>query len=199
MFRQSREQKRYQSPEIEDSEEDEEQRGQAPAAAAEPTEEEFQAELARQQSEAHRRMLLDDVPAPLKRRLHQEDQEPAAPPGKRARVTESLVVQVMLGTLHTEDGRANEWVTQYELGLLRELTGLPPDFCATASTAEKEAGTATKVGKQGKAEHSHRSGPTRCLCGGREHQGGGTESTPQGEFSMAWHLHVLQGKACESR
>ena len=112
-------------PEIEDSEEDEEQQGQAPAAAAGPTEEEFQAELARQQSEAHRRMLLDDVPASLKRRLHQEDQEPAAPPGKRARVTESLVVQVMLGTLHTEDGRANEWVTQYELGLLRELTGLP--------------------------------------------------------------------------
>ena len=112
-------------PEIADSEEEEEQQEREPAAAVEPTDEDFQTELTQRQTEEHRRHLLDDVPLSLKRRLHQEDQEPAAPPGKRARVTESLVAQVMLGTLHAEDGRANEWVNQYELALLRELTGLP--------------------------------------------------------------------------
>ena len=60
----------------------------------------------------------------IKKRLHAEVDE-EAPHSKRARVTEALVAQVMLGTLYEENGRANEWVSQYELPLLRELTGLP--------------------------------------------------------------------------
>ena len=45
---------------------------------------------------------------------------------KRQRVSDSLVAQVMMGA--SEDGPSNEWVSRYELTLLRQLTGLP--ICA---------------------------------------------------------------------
>ena len=75
-----------------------------------------------------RRSALDDVPASVKRRLHpDEEEELMEPPAKKSRVSESLVTQVMLGTLGEEDEpeRANEWISRYELALLQELTGLP--------------------------------------------------------------------------
>ena len=45
-------------------------------------------------------------------------------PGKRPRISEGLMAQVKVGTL--EEGMpANEWVSRYEIGLLRQVTGLP--------------------------------------------------------------------------
>ena len=98
-----------------------------PNTSAAPNDEDFRRELERKRRrltpEERQRMALDDVPEPIRKRLHEDNEE--APHNKRARVTEALVAQVMLGTLYEENGRANEWVSQYELALLRELTGLP--------------------------------------------------------------------------
>ena len=100
-----------------------------PNTPAAPNDDDFQRELIgrrrqRLTPEERQRLALDDVPVTIKKRLHAEIDE-EAPHSKRARVTEALVAQVMLGTLYEENGRANEWVSQYELALLRELTGLP--------------------------------------------------------------------------
>ena len=75
--------------------------------------------------EARRQALQDDVPHHMKRKLVTADDEddPEPPPGKRPRVSDSLMAHVKVGTL--EEGKANEWVSKYEVGLLRLVTGLP--------------------------------------------------------------------------
>lgn len=72
-----------------------------------------------------RRSLAEMAPAE-RQRLTLDDEDEESEPAKKARVTEALVTQVMLGTLaEPGDERANEWVSRYELDLLRQLTGLP--------------------------------------------------------------------------
>ena len=73
---------------------------------------------------AKRQRLLDDVPRGLKRKLvDRGDEDHSFIPEKQQRVSPGLVMQVLRAT--TEDGPDNEWVTRYELMLLRQLTGLP--------------------------------------------------------------------------
>ena len=76
--------------------------------------------------EERRRLSMDDVPNFMKRKFgtrDAEEEEMMEPPSKRTKVTTGLVSQVMLGTVDGE--RQNEWITRYEVGLLRQLTGLP--------------------------------------------------------------------------
>ena len=95
--------------------------------AVAPRDEDFQQLLRQQTTEERQRHLLDDLPISIRKRLHEDDDDTGvAPPNKRARVSQDLVTQVMLSTLVTEEEeKANEWVSRYELSLLRELTGLP--------------------------------------------------------------------------
>lgn len=66
---------------------------------------------------------VDDVPLSLKRQLETVDEEEPTPPPKKARVSEGLCNQVLMGTI---DGvRQNEWISRGEIQLLRQLTGLP--------------------------------------------------------------------------
>ena len=74
--------------------------------------------------EERRRAVVDDVPGGLKRRLATVDDDEEPPPGKRPRISEGLMAQVKVGTLE-KDKPTNEWVSRYEIGLLRQVTGLP--------------------------------------------------------------------------
>ena len=73
-----------------------------------------------------RRVVVDDLPGCLKRKFgtrNEDDEDLEEPPAKKNRVTTGLVSQVMLGTVDGE--KQNEWISRYEVGLLRQLTGLP--------------------------------------------------------------------------
>ena len=96
----------------------------------EPTEEEVaRAEAEREEWDqlepgAKRQRLQDDVPPSLKRKLmDRDDLDHDFMPEKKSRVSEGLVAQVVKSIV--DDGPANEWVTRYELALLKQLTGLP--------------------------------------------------------------------------
>ena len=96
----------------------------------EPTEEEIAQEAAdREEWEqmepgAKRQRLQDDVPLTLKRKLmDRDDLNHGFVPEKKTRVNEGLVAQVVKSVV--DEGPANEWVTRYELALLKQLTGLP--------------------------------------------------------------------------
>ena len=74
-----------------------------------------------QLDEAGRRQrLTDDVPAPIKRKFSTEEEDL---PQKRQRINASWIVQAMTATM--DGGPSNEWVSRYELEVLRKLTGLP--------------------------------------------------------------------------
>lgn len=75
--------------------------------------------------EERRQRLADDLPRQLKRKLiDREDQlDPGFTDEKRRRISPGLVTHAVLGAV--EPGPDNEWVTRYELTLLRQLTGLP--------------------------------------------------------------------------
>lgn len=66
---------------------------------------------------------IDDVPLSLKRQLETVDEEEPTPPPKKARVSEGLCNQVLMGTI--DGARQNEWISRGEIQLLRQLTGLP--------------------------------------------------------------------------
>ena len=87
-------------------------------------EERGQQEWQEMPTEARRQRLTDDLPVSLKRKLvEREDEDLHFMPEKKQRVSEGLVTQVVMGTV--EPGPDNEWVSRYELTLLRQLTGLP--------------------------------------------------------------------------
>ena len=87
-------------------------------------EERGQQEWQEMPTEARRQRLTDDLPMSLKRKLvEREDEDLHFMPEKKQRVSEGLVTQVVMGTV--EPGPDNEWVSRYELTLLRQLTGLP--------------------------------------------------------------------------
>ena len=71
-----------------------------------------------------REQLLDDVPGSVKRRLEFTQEGQDSHPVKKQRVHEGLTVHAMMGAAE-ESGRQNEWVSRYELDLLKKLTGLP--------------------------------------------------------------------------
>ena len=68
-----------------------------------------------------RQRLTDDVPYSIKRKL----QSPTTSelPLKRSRPSTALFMQVLASTV--SPGPRNEWLTRYEVELLRQLTGLP--------------------------------------------------------------------------
>ena len=109
---------------IEDQDESEDEPNEPRDAAHQDQEEEWRQQLRGLAPEDRQRLALDDVPLALKKRLHEDEDDQVET--KRRRVTEALVTQVALGTL-AEPGKehANEWVSRYELDLLRHLTGLP--------------------------------------------------------------------------
>ncbi len=75
-------------------------------------------------SEQRRQTLTDDVPSHIKRKLaERRDEDMAFMPEKRQRIQPGLVATVAKGV--TDDGPANEWITRYELSILKQLTGLP--------------------------------------------------------------------------
>ena len=80
----------------------------------------WQQELAGLSREVRQRAALDDVPRSIKRHLSEPAEEDDRA-RKRARVSESLVAQAAWDG----NGLANEWVSRYEVELLRRLTGLP--------------------------------------------------------------------------
>ena len=71
-----------------------------------------------------REQLLDDVPGSVKRRLEFTQQEDDTPPVKKQRVHEGLTVHAMMGAAE-EGGLQNEWISRFEIDLLKRLTGLP--------------------------------------------------------------------------
>lgn len=74
--------------------------------------------------EQRRQRLEDDVPVSVKRKLaDRNDEDMHFMPEKRQRVHPGLVATVVKGV--SDDGPANEWITKYELAILRQLTGLP--------------------------------------------------------------------------
>ena len=70
--------------------------------------------------ERRRRFLMDDVPLSIKKRMAAEEE---TLPNKRQRINASWIVQAMAAA--SEGGPSNEWVSRYELEVLRKLTGLP--------------------------------------------------------------------------
>ena len=127
-----------QVPEVVQESEDEEEVPEEPAEAEEEPErtnlrdelEEMELEEQNQQEwqemspGARRQRLTDDVPGQIKRKMiEREDEDLAFMPEKKQRVSEGLVTQVVMGTV--EPGPDNQWVSRYELTLLRQLTGLP--------------------------------------------------------------------------
>ena len=92
----------------------------------EPLQQQWREELRQMPLEERQRRSLDDVPAMVKRvndEVTRDQDEQEEPPAKKQRVSSALVAAVMMGTV---DGtRSNEWVSRYELDLLRQLTGLP--------------------------------------------------------------------------
>ena len=87
--------------------------------------EEMQNEWENLPSAERRQRLNDDVPRALKRKFIErgEEGDPGLTEEKRRRISQGLVTQTALGAI--EPGPDNEWVTRYELTLLRQLTGLP--------------------------------------------------------------------------
>lgn len=79
-------------------------------------------ELAQMTRQERRPLHLDDLPASIKRKLD-ASLDAEMPPPRRRRVADTLVTQVMMGTVDGE--RQNEWISRYELDLLKKLTGLP--------------------------------------------------------------------------
>lgn len=92
--------------------------------------EEWNEHLANMPMHERRQRSLDDVPLSLRKRGFSEDEgeeEPVA--SKRRRISGSLAASVMHRVTDREDGgdpaTSSEWISRYELDLLRRLTGLP--------------------------------------------------------------------------
>ena len=87
-------------------------------------EDEWRQRLQQMTSDERRQLSLDDYPFPRKRGPEDEIESPDL---KRRRIGESLVAGIR--DVYYEEGgdpgRANEWISRFELGLLRRLTGLP--------------------------------------------------------------------------
>lgn len=151
----------------------------------------------RMESGAKRQRILDDVPRSLKRKLtDRDDEDHSFMPEKKSRVSPGLVMQVLKAT--TEDGSDNEWVTRYELMLLRQLTGLP-DSSQTTSSPKKEDDETTKGHKQGSIDGDDRKRSDRFVCLRRDGRGSDEESSKEGQFPMEGNdpLHQKPGRAEE--
>ena len=87
-------------------------------------EEEWRQRLQEMTRDERRQLSLDDYPFPRKRGPEDEIESPDL---KRRRIGESLVAGIrdVYYEQGGDPGRANEWISRFELGLLRRLTGLP--------------------------------------------------------------------------